>query len=89
MNTTIKIALSVGCAFFLTVLLTCYICSVAGGTSCNTLNSIYKCDRDNDGVVDAVYHYTYDINGNEIKVEVDSDNDGVINQVCCYNLSKG
>ncbi|MFC1843262.1 hypothetical protein ACFLZ5_00540 [Thermodesulfobacteriota bacterium] len=88
MNTTIKIALSIICAFSLSVLFTVYIGSVDGETTGNTLNSIYECDRDNDGVVDAVYHYTYDINGTEIKVAVDSDNDGLINEVCCYNLSK-
>jgi len=88
MNATVKIALSIICAFFLSVLFTVYIGSVDGGNAGNTLNSIYECDRDNDGVVDAVYHYTYNINGNEIKVAVDSDNDGLINEVCCYNLSK-
>ena len=43
-------------------------------------------DWDQDGVIDAVYYYTYDIGGNEIKVEIDSDNDGVVDEVCCYNM---
>ena len=88
MNVSVEIALSIICAFFLSVLFTAYLGSVDGGTAGNTLYSIYKCDSDNDGVVDAVYHYSYDINSNEIKVAVDSDNDGLINEVCCYNLSK-
>ena len=48
------------CAFSLTVLLTVYGGSISGGTTGNTFNSIYESDRDNDGVVDAVYYYTYD-----------------------------
>ena len=86
MKATIKIALSVICAFSLMMLLTVYL--GISETAGNTFNSKYECDRDNDGVVDAVYHYTFDINCNEIKVAIDSDNDGVINEVCCYNLSK-
>ena len=58
------------------------------GIAANALNSIYKNDRDEDGVVDTVYYYTYDISGNEITLEIDSDNDGVINTVYCYNLGK-
>ena len=72
----------------LTVLLTAYGGRISGGTTGNTLNSTYENDRDNDGVVDTVYYYTYDIDGSEIKVEIDSNNDGVINEVCCYNLGK-
>jgi len=37
-------------------------------------------------VIDAVYYYTHDVGGNEIKVEIDSDNDGVVDEVCCYNM---
>ena len=85
MNIIIKIALLAIGTFSLTMLLTVYI-GISNGAPGNTLNSIYECDRNNDGVVDAVYHYTYDINDNKIKVAIDSDNDGVINEVCCYTL---
>jgi hypothetical protein len=68
------------------LLLAIYGSSNLLGTADNTFNSIYHFDRDNDGIFDSVYQYTYDINGNEIKVEIDSDNDGVINEVYCYNL---
>jgi hypothetical protein len=86
MNHTTKITVLAICAFSLTVLLTVYGGSIIGGTTGNAFNSIYESDRDNDGVIDAVYYYTYDIAGNEIKVEIDSDNDGVINKVYCYNM---
>lgn len=86
MNHTTKITALAICTFSLTVLLTVYGRSMSGGTTGNTFNSIYESDRDKDGVIDAVYYYTYDIARNEIKVEIDSDNDGVINEICCYNM---
>ena len=86
MNHTIKITVLAICAFSLTVFFTVYGGSISGGTTGKTFNSIYESDRDEDGVIDAVYYYTYDIAGNEIKVEIDSDNDGVINEICCYNM---
>ena len=86
MNHTTKITVLAICTFSLTVLLTAYGGRISGGTTGNTLTSTYESDRDSDGVVDAVYYYTYDIDGSEIKVEIDSNNDGVINEVCCYNL---
>ncbi|MEN8231170.1 MAG: hypothetical protein ABFR35_00645 [Thermodesulfobacteriota bacterium] len=86
MNHTTKITMLAICTFSLTVLLTMYGCNINGGTTGNTLNSIYESDRDKDGVIDAVYYYTYDIAGNEIKVEIDSDNDGVVDEVRCYNM---
>ena len=86
MNHTIKITVLAICTFSLALLFTVYGGSISGGTTGNTFNSIYESDRDNDGVVDAVYYYTYDLAGNEIKVEIDSDNDGVINEICCYNM---
>jgi len=86
MNHTIKITVLAICAFSLTVFFTVYGDSISGGTTGNTFNSIYESDRDKDGVIDAVYYYTYDIGGNEIKVEIDSDNDGVVDEICCYNI---
>jgi hypothetical protein len=86
MNHTTKITVLAICAFSLTVLLTIYGGSSSDRATGNTLNSIYESDRDNDGVIDAVYYYTYDIAGNEIKVEIDSDNDGLVDEVYCYNM---
>jgi len=87
MNHTIKrITVLAICTFSLTVFFTVYGDSISGGTTGNTFNSIYESDRDKDGVIDAVYYYTYDIGGNEIKVEIDSDNDGVVDEICCYNI---
>ena len=86
MNHTTKITVLAICALSLTVLLTVYGGSSSDRATDSTFNSIYESDRDNDGVIDAVYYYTYDIAGNEIKVEIDSDNDGVINKVSCYHM---
>ena len=36
--------------------------------------------------VDAVYCYTFGIEENAIKVEIDSDNDSLINEAFCYCL---
>jgi len=52
----------------------------------SAISSVFEQDRDNDGVVDVVYYYTYNIAGNEIKLEIDTDNDGAVNKVYCYNL---
>ena len=80
MGKTITIIFAVAAVFFGIVLLT-----VCNGNSCK-LYSVYKNDRDNDGVVDAVYRYTLDINDNMIKVEIDPHNDGHFQKGCCYNL---
>lgn len=82
MNNTLKIALLVICVLFVTVSLVTFV----NGTTGNYFNSVYECDKDNDGIVDAVYCYTFDIEENTIKVEIDSDNDGLINEACCYFL---
>ena len=82
MNNTLKIALLVICALFLTVSLVTFV----SGTTGNCFYSVYECDKDNDGVVDAVYFYTFDFEENIIKVEIDSDNDGLIDETCCNCL---
>jgi len=86
MNIIIKIALLVMSTFSLKMLLTVDIDN-SNRAPGNSLSSIHECDRNNDGVVDAVYHCTYDISGNEIIVALDSNNDGLINQVCCFSLN--
>ena len=82
MNNSLKMALLVICALFLTV---SFVTLVNGNTG-NCFKSTYECDKDNDGVVDAVYCYTLDIEENTIKVEIDSDNNGLINKAFCYCL---
>jgi hypothetical protein len=82
MNNTLKIALLVVSALFFTVFLVTFV----NGTTGNCFNSVYECDKDNDGIVDAVYYYTFDIEENVIKAEIDSDNDGLIDESCCYCL---
>ena len=52
----------------------------------NDMNAVFRSDKDNDGVIDAVYYYTYSIRGNDIKVEIDSDNNGKIDTIYSYNL---
>ena len=59
--------------------------SISSETPCNALHSVYENDSDHDGVVEAVYYYTYAIDGNEIKVETDLYNDGGINEIYCYS----
>ena len=88
MNSKIKKGLLAICPLIVALALTACNGGNGSGVTANELNSIYKNDRDDDGVVDTVYYYSYDINVNEIKLEIDSDNDGVINQVYCYNLGK-
>ena len=82
MNSILKIGLLVICVLFLAV----SFVMLVDGTPGNCFNSIYECDKNNDGVVDAVYYYTFDTKENVIKVEIDLDNDGLINEVCCYCL---
>ena len=79
--TIILLAVSCGCliAFFV-------VCGNGGNCM---LSSVYKNDRNNDGVVDAVYRYTLDINDNMIKVEIDPHNDGHFRKGSCYKLGAG
>lgn len=77
-----KILSSTVCIVSLSAFLTA--CS---GNGNGALNSVYKADINNDGIIDAVYRYTLDVSSNQIKVEIDSDNDGRANKACCYNLN--
>ena len=74
------ILLAVSCSCLVAFFVVC-----GNGSNC-TLSSVYENDRNNDGVVDAVYRYTLDINNNMIKVEIDPHNDGHFQKGCCYNL---
>ena len=52
-----KITLLVFCVLFLTLSIVTFV----NGTTANSFKSKYECDKDNDGVVDAVYYYILDI----------------------------
>lgn len=84
MDTPFKIILSAVGVFFLSAFL--IACS---GSNNGMLNSVYQADKNNDGIVDAVYRYTLDVKSNQIKVEIDSNNDGCPDKACCYNLDAG
>lgn len=81
MDTPNKILSSAVCIISLSAFLT--TCSGSGN---GALNSVYKADINNDGIIDAVYRYTLDVNSNQIKVEIDANNDGCPDKACCYNL---
>ena len=86
MKNTIKITLWAILLLALTVTLAVMTCCYISGTSNNALSSKFENDSDNDGVVDSIYYYNYDIRKNQIKLGIDSDNDGAVNNIYCCNL---
>ena len=88
MNNKIIITLWAILLLAVTATLAVMTCCYISGTSCNALSSRFENDRDNDGVVDSIYHYNYDVRENQIRLGIDSDNDGAVNNIYCYNLGK-